>query len=70
MLSVDLEQVLVAAHVLAAFSALGAGAAVLLLRKGTHTHRVIGTVHVLALVVVNVAALSLHREDTLPDADN
>lgn len=64
MLSVDLEQVLVAAHVLAAFSALGAGAAVLLLRKGTHTHRVIGAVYVLALVVVNVAALSLHREDT------
>jgi uncharacterized membrane protein len=64
MLSVDLEQVLVAAHVLAAFSALGTGAGVLFLRKGTHTHRVIGTVYVLALVLVNVAALSLHREDT------
>jgi len=49
---------------LAALSALGAGAAVLLLPKGTHSHRVIGTVYVLALVLVNVAALSLHREST------
>ena len=60
----DLEQAFATTHVLAAFSALGAGAAVLLLPKGTHIHRVIGTVYVLALVVVNVAALSLHREST------
>ena len=33
-------------------------------RKGTHAHRAIGTVYVLALVLVNVAALSLHRENT------
>ena len=39
------------------------GAAVLLVPKGTHTHRVIGTIYALALVVVNVAALSLHREN-------
>ena len=52
------------AHVLAALSALGAGAAVLLVPKGTHIHRVIGTLYVLALVLVNVAALSLHRENT------
>ena len=64
MISLDLEQALAAGHVLAAFSALGTGAAVLLLPKGTHTHRVIGTVYVLALVLVNVAALSLHRENT------
>ena len=64
MISVDLEQVLAATHVPAAFTALGAGVAVLLLRKGTHTHRAIGTVYVVALVVVNVAALSLHREST------
>ena len=64
MISVDVEQAVAAAHVLAAFSALGAGAAVLLSPKGTHTHRVIGAVYVLALVVVNVAALSLHREST------
>ncbi len=36
----------------------------LLLPKGTHAHRVIGTVYVLALLLVNVAALSLHREST------
>ena len=62
--SVDSEQALATAHVVAALSALGAGAAVLLIPKGTHTHRVIGTVYVLALVLVNVAALSLHREST------
>ena len=50
-------------HVLAAVSALVAGAAVLPLPKGTHTHRVIGTAYVLALVLVDVAALSLHREN-------
>ena len=64
MISADLEQVLATVHVLAAFSALGAGAAVLLSPKGTHTHRVIGTIYVLALVLVDVAALSLHRENT------
>jgi uncharacterized membrane protein len=64
MISVDWEQALATGHVVAAFAALGAGAAVLLSPKGTHTHRVIGTVYVLALVLVNVAALSLHREDT------
>lgn len=60
----DWEQALATGHVVAALSALVAGAAVLLLPKGTHTHRTIGTVYVLALVLVNVAALSLHREDT------
>ena len=50
-------------HVLAAVSALLVGAAVLLVPKGTHTHRVIGAVYVLALVLVNMAALSLHREN-------
>ena len=64
MISVDFEQALATGHVLAALSALGAGAAVLLMPKGTHTHRVIGTVYVLALLLVNVAALSLHREST------
>ena len=64
MISLDWEQAFATGHVLAAFSALLVGAAVLLLPKGTHTHRVIGTVYVLALVLVNVAALSLHRENT------
>ena len=63
-ISVDREQVLATAHVVAALSALLVGAAVLLLSKGTHRHRVIGTVYVLVLVVVNGAALSVHRENT------
>jgi uncharacterized membrane protein len=60
---VDGEQALATGHVVAAFSALAAGAAVLPLPKGTHTHRVIGTTYVIALVIVNVAALSLHQEN-------
>jgi uncharacterized membrane protein len=60
----DWEQAIATGHVVAAVSALVAGAAVLLWPKGTRTHRRIGTVYVLALVLVNVAALSLHREDT------
>ena len=32
--------------------------------KGTRTHRRRGTVYVFALILVNVAALSLHREST------
>lgn len=59
-----MEQAIATTHVLAALSALGAGAAVLLLRKGTHTHRRLGTVYVVALALVNAAALSLHREST------
>ena len=47
---------------MAALSALGAGATVLLLPKGTNRHRLFGKVYVVALVLVNVAALSLHRE--------
>jgi uncharacterized membrane protein len=63
MVSVDWEQAIATAHIVAAVSALLAGAAVLLRPKGTRTHRRIGTVYVLALVLVNVAALSLHREN-------
>ena len=62
MVSVDWEQAVATAHVVAALSALFAGIAVLVLPKGTHTHRAIGTAYVLALVLLNVAALSLHRE--------
>ena len=64
MIALDGEQAVATGHVLAAVSALLAGAAVLLVPKGTHNHRVIGTVYVLALVLVNLAALSLHRENT------
>lgn len=63
-MSIDWEQAVATGHVVAAISSLLVGAAVLVLRKGTKTHRVIGTVYVVALVVVNVAALSLHRENT------
>ena len=63
MVSVDREQIVATAHVVAALTALLAGVAVLLLPKGTHTHRAIGTAYVLALVLVNVAALSLHRQN-------
>ena len=58
------EQALAAGHVLAACSALLMGAAVLRSPKGTQSHRMRGAVYVLALVLVNVAALSLHREST------
>jgi uncharacterized membrane protein len=61
--SVDWEQAVAATHFVAALSALLAGVAVLLSPKGTRTHRAIGTAYVLALVLVNVAALSLHREN-------
>jgi uncharacterized membrane protein len=60
---VDWEQAVATAHVVAALSALVAGVAVLSLPKGTHTHRAIGSAYVLALVLVNVAALALHREN-------
>jgi uncharacterized membrane protein len=64
MISLDWEQALATGHVVAAVSAVLLGAAVLLLVKGTHTHRVIGAAYVVALVLVNMAALSLHRENT------
>jgi uncharacterized membrane protein len=63
MVSVDWEQAIATGHIVAAVSALLAGAAVLLRPKGTRTHRRIGTVYISALVLVNVAALSLHREN-------
>ncbi len=64
MIALAWEQVLATGHVAAAFSALLVGAAVLLLPKGTHAHQVVGAVYVGVLVVVNVAALSLHRQNT------
>ena len=60
---VDWDQVAATGHILAAISALLAGAAVLPLPKGTRSHRKIGAIYVLALVLVDVAALSLHREN-------
>ena len=63
MVSVDWEQAWATGHVVAAVSALLVGAVVLLLPKGTHAHRAMGTTYVVALLLVNVAALSLHREN-------
>ena len=63
-ISLDWEQALAIGHVVAAVSALLLGAAVLFMAKGTQTHRVIGAAYVVALVLVNMAALSLHRENT------
>jgi uncharacterized membrane protein len=60
---VDWEQVIATSHIVAAVTALLAGVAALLQPKGTRTHRRIGIVYVLGLVLVNVAALSLHREN-------
>jgi uncharacterized membrane protein len=59
---VDWEQAVATAHVVAASTALLVGLAVVFWAKGTYTHRVIGTAYVVALVLVNMAALSLHRE--------
>ena len=58
-----MEQAIATTHIVAAVSALLAGAVVLLRPKGTRTHRRIGTVYVLVLALVNVAALLLHREN-------
>src|SRR4051812_39871881 len=63
MVSVNWEPAVAGGHLASAFAALTAGVAVLLLPKGTSTHRLMGTVYVAALVLVNVAALSLHREN-------
>jgi uncharacterized membrane protein len=51
-------------HIVAALSALVAGAAVLVSPKGTRRHRAIGASYVVALLAVDVAALSLHRENS------
>lgn len=64
MIALDGQQAVATGHVAAAVLALLAGAAVLVVPKGTHIHRVIGIVYVLALILVNLAALSLHREST------
>jgi uncharacterized membrane protein len=60
---VDWDQGVAIAHLGAALAALLAGLAVLLIPKGTPTHRAVGTGYVVALILVNVAALSLHREN-------
>jgi uncharacterized membrane protein len=64
MVPVDWEQVVAIGHLATASAALVAGAAVLLLPKGTRKHRASGTAYVVVLVLVDLAALALHREST------
>lgn len=62
-MSADLADVIGLLHVSTAVAALVVGLAVFTSRKGTRRHRRIGAVYVGLLVVLNVAALALHRED-------
>jgi uncharacterized membrane protein len=48
-------------HTIAATTALAAGAAVLLTRKGTRRHRQIGWAYVVSMLVLNVTALMIYR---------
>jgi uncharacterized membrane protein len=50
-----------AAHLTSAFVALVLGAVVVLERKGTSSHRMMGAGYVLAMVLVNLTALGLYR---------
>jgi uncharacterized membrane protein len=59
----DWEQARALAHVTAALSALLVGAAVFAVPKGTSRHRIMGAGYAVLLLAVNVAALSLRRED-------
>ena len=59
----DLEQARATGHIVAAVTALVSGAAVLVSTKGTRAHKVMGASYVVALLLVDVAALSLHREN-------
>jgi uncharacterized membrane protein len=50
-----------AAHLTSAFVALALGAVVVLERKGTSSHRMMGAGYVLAMAFVNLTALGLYR---------
>lgn len=60
----DWEGLAALGHVAAALAALVLGAAVVLRPKGVGAHRWLGIAYALALVVVDIAALSVHREAT------
>jgi len=59
---VDWQTVAAVSHVFAAVTALVVGAVVLRLPKGVGPHRLAGSVYVVCLVTVDLAALSVHRE--------
>ena len=50
-----------AAHFAAAVAALAFGSVVLLERKGTHAHRIMGAAYVSAMLITNVTALGVYR---------
>lgn len=50
-----------AAHFAAAVAALAFGSVVLIERKGTQSHRIVGAAYVAALVITNVTALGVYR---------
>ncbi|MEO0421600.1 MAG: DUF2306 domain-containing protein [Pseudomonadota bacterium] len=55
------------AHVILAAVALIAGPAIFLTRKGTPTHRLVGFVYLLAMLVVNASALSTYEMSGKPN---
>jgi uncharacterized membrane protein len=59
---IDWEQVAASCHIAAAVTGLVSGAFVLTRRKGTRGHRRVGTLYAVCLLIVNVAALTVHRE--------
>jgi len=48
-------------HIGLALAALASGAVVLVRRKGTYSHRLLGYVYVISMVGMNVTALSIYR---------
>lgn len=50
-------------HFLGALAALTTGLVVIFTRKGAQRHRVLGAIYVALMTALNIAALSLHRED-------
>ncbi|MEO0974861.1 MAG: DUF2306 domain-containing protein, partial [Pseudomonadota bacterium] len=55
------------AHLLLAIVALIAGPAIFLARKGTRTHRSLGIVYLVAMLVVNVSALTTYEMSGKPN---
>lgn len=58
----DVERAFAAGHVAAALTAIVVGGLVVLLPKGVGRHRLIGFIYVVAIVIVDIAALQVHEE--------
>jgi uncharacterized membrane protein len=63
-IGVHWEGIAATGHVLAAVTAIVVGAVVLYRPKGVGIHRLVGSAYILSLVVVDIAALAVHREAT------